>query len=356
MFNRIVEHCSEPVLSPTAPLLSGNARQDSIHTTKKQRRLSKKRASAGKKIQRVIVPLDGSRFAEHAIPVALELAEKSDASLQLLHVAVAKDLIPPMGKLCISDSAFQSHVWQKHQYLCDIVGLLRWSTKTLVSSKVARSHNFVQHLQASCDPNTDLIVMATHGRGFFSRLFRKSLSHALLRHTQATLVLVPEKDEEVLLKARRIDHLMLAVDDPRKAQNALKAILDIAPSREVSHTLLRVVQVRLGEIVRQCFTRGQQTAPPRWWIEAVADLYPLACTLRRRERRVHSKVIRSEARVGKVVLDCAKQTNTDLIVVPFQSRPFMNRILQPSTADYLFRASDTPVMFVSADDCRIADR
>src|SRR5947207_1534069 len=38
----------------------------------------------------ILVPLDGSAFAEHALPLALSIARRSKATLQLAHV----DLVP----------------------------------------------------------------------------------------------------------------------------------------------------------------------------------------------------------------------------------------------------------------------
>src|SRR5689334_273799 len=38
---------------------------------------------------RILVPLDGSSFGEHALPLALSVARSSGAMLQLVHVHVA---------------------------------------------------------------------------------------------------------------------------------------------------------------------------------------------------------------------------------------------------------------------------
>jgi nucleotide-binding universal stress UspA family protein len=34
----------------------------------------------------ILVPLDGSAFGEHALPFALTIARRSDASIELVHV------------------------------------------------------------------------------------------------------------------------------------------------------------------------------------------------------------------------------------------------------------------------------
>lgn len=46
-------------------------------------------AAAIARFRSVLVLLDGSEHAEHAIPIALEIADRSDADLQLAHVQLA---------------------------------------------------------------------------------------------------------------------------------------------------------------------------------------------------------------------------------------------------------------------------
>lgn len=347
MINRIAKYLSEPALYSIPPPPSGAA-TELVAVAQRPRQTQRRDdvPAATEKLERVIVPLDGSLFAEHAIAVARGLAEQSGASLQLLHVADAKDLVPAFDAMQVPLSTVETHIWRMHQYLSEIVGRVSQSSSIDVSAKIVRARGAAEYLCNAYRPHRDLVVMATHGRGALGRLWRPSVSHALLRQTRAPLILVPATHREASLDAAGVDHFVMAVADPDKAMPAIETILRCDFLREARHALLRIVRMGVRDDLRQCFTRPEQTSPPRWWIEALRDLYPLARKLRRQGRDVHSKVIRSHDPVGKVIVDCALQTKTDLIVVPFQPRPAMDRLLRPSTAEYLFRNSDTPVMFV----------
>src|SRR5438309_2112101 len=71
-------------------------------------------------IQSILVPLDGSMFGEHALPLAAALARRADAVLHLVHVHQA---IPPttIAGVAIMDT-LDLHLRQDEQaYLADVV-------------------------------------------------------------------------------------------------------------------------------------------------------------------------------------------------------------------------------------------
>ena len=63
------------------------------------------RATDGR-IKNIIVPLDGSAFAEHAIPIALGIAEQSGATLHLVNVFIPADVLDPFDAVHLDDHAF----------------------------------------------------------------------------------------------------------------------------------------------------------------------------------------------------------------------------------------------------------
>ena len=61
--------------------------------------------ASDRRIKSILVPLDGSAFAEQAIPVALGIAEQCGAVLHLVHVVVAVDVLDPYDALCFPDAS-----------------------------------------------------------------------------------------------------------------------------------------------------------------------------------------------------------------------------------------------------------
>ena len=55
-------------------------------------------------IRSIMVPLDGSRFGEHALPLALALARRAEATLQLVHVHQAMPPASIAGVVVLDDA------------------------------------------------------------------------------------------------------------------------------------------------------------------------------------------------------------------------------------------------------------
>ena len=129
----------------------------------------------------ILVPLDGSEFGEHALPHALSIAERAGATLQLLRVHVP---VAPLygGSELAADVALDATVREQendylggvHKRLTGVPGVP--ATPVLLDGPVAEAI----HDQAVAS-RTDLVVMATHGRGPWSRLWLGSVADKVIR-------------------------------------------------------------------------------------------------------------------------------------------------------------------------------
>lgn len=139
----------------------------------------------------LLVPLDGSPFAEAALPVARELASVLRAPILLVHAveptSLADDLlltqpiIPPETALLDASEA--------RTYLGDWVERLRLEghpARSVVSHGAARD----VILQASAAPGIRLVAMATHGRTGLRQSLFGSVAHDVLRRGVLPVVLV----------------------------------------------------------------------------------------------------------------------------------------------------------------------
>lgn len=139
----------------------------------------------------ILVPLDGSPFAEAALPVARELASVLGAGILLVHAvepaSLADDLlltqpiIPPETALLDASEA--------RTYLGDWVERLRLEgrpARLVVDDGAARD----VLLRESATPGIRLVVMATHGRTGLRQTLFGSVAHDTLRHGTLPVVLV----------------------------------------------------------------------------------------------------------------------------------------------------------------------
>jgi nucleotide-binding universal stress UspA family protein len=78
-------------------------------------------------------------------------------------------------------------------------------------------------------------------------------------------------------------------------------------------------------------------------------LQPFARTLLENGRRVHMKVVSSDEPTAQVVLRYAEQRDVGLIALAYHRQWPIMRLLWPSSAEYLFRNSTRPLMFVPVE-------
>jgi nucleotide-binding universal stress UspA family protein len=143
--------------------------------------------------RRIVVPLDGSELAEQALPQAEALAQLTRAPLHLVRV-----IDDPAGLGPFSDVAFHTDVAalqrlaeEEHvaarDYLERVEQELRDRQHTVTVEY--RRGPVPDELLAAAQP-TDLLVMATHGRGGVARWFLGSVAEAVVRRATVPVLLI----------------------------------------------------------------------------------------------------------------------------------------------------------------------
>jgi nucleotide-binding universal stress UspA family protein len=135
---------------------------------------------------KILLPLDGSSFAEYALPHALEMAQKFNAELHLLHIVTK--FVPE-----VEQDVQRSHnlyATQAHEYMEKMVNLIQYKTKRPIVFKVVEGLVPELILEYADRQTVDLIVMATHGRTGLKRLVLGSVAERVLRAAYCPVLLV----------------------------------------------------------------------------------------------------------------------------------------------------------------------
>jgi nucleotide-binding universal stress UspA family protein len=138
---------------------------------------------------KILVPLDGSRAAEAAIPIALSLAREPKTGLVLLAVAnirATQDPAPAEHEIAPIQDA-RSYLETARSHLMpgvEAIDTMVWSGQAAPAIvKAAQTYG------------VDMIVMTTHGRTGRSRDMFGSVAEAVLREApMPVLVLRPLRD------------------------------------------------------------------------------------------------------------------------------------------------------------------
>lgn len=141
---------------------------------------------------RLLVPLDGSEFAEEALPVAVRLAERLGGSLVLVQaVPVPMPVAVPGGVVVPEAFDLDSAQAEAHAYLRRVADRLAREHPGLESQVEVRVGLAADAIvAASRDHHAALVVMATHGRTGVGALLLGSVADAVLRQGSVPLLLV----------------------------------------------------------------------------------------------------------------------------------------------------------------------
>jgi nucleotide-binding universal stress UspA family protein len=141
----------------------------------------------------ILVPLDGSGFAEAALPYALELAAQFDSDITLLRVV----LPPRMGEGALSPESANFLIKVRDDLYKEAIDYLQRQKGSL------RQQNFRAHYQVAESEDiaaeiinavhgtgADIVVMCTHGRGGLSRWLFGSVAMKVLQLSPAPVLVI----------------------------------------------------------------------------------------------------------------------------------------------------------------------
>jgi nucleotide-binding universal stress UspA family protein len=146
--------------------------------------------SATEPLKSILVPLDGSAYAETALPQAIELARAFDADLWLARVAVANMAVGgPLATRSLAEG-YQHAVREAGAYLDAVAERLKDTGVRLYTKQLA---GFAEDeiLAFERQAALDLVVIATRARAIgLSGLGIQSLAQEMLRHGVSPVLMI----------------------------------------------------------------------------------------------------------------------------------------------------------------------
>jgi nucleotide-binding universal stress UspA family protein len=137
------------------------------------------------KVDRVLVPLDGSPLAEMAIPKALELLSGRPGSILILLRALEATTLPGSD---LTEAPIAVH--EAESYLASVAARLSERGITRVIRSVWYNSAVKAIVEAARVRRVDVIVMSTHGRSGLRRVMRGSVAESVLCLTRTPIILV----------------------------------------------------------------------------------------------------------------------------------------------------------------------
>jgi nucleotide-binding universal stress UspA family protein len=294
----------------------------------------------------ILVPLDGSRLAEHALPLALHLARASGANLQLALVHVPIVFIEDEAPL--GNSLDRENRAKEAAYLQRVAGRLAQVAPLPVKTAVLDGPVVDALLEHAAFTGADLAVMTTHGRGPFSRFWLGSVTDELVRRLPVpAVVLRPHADRPAdLAAAPALKHILVALDGSPLAEEMLEPAVALGTPGGAEYTLLRVVKPApiLGyDLAGYAVAATDVAVTEKLEAEARDYLDDRAGRLRARGLLVKTVVVVHE-QPAVALLEQAAALGADVLALETHGRHGLARLLLGSTADKVLRAATVPVL------------
>lgn len=135
--------------------------------------------------RRILIPLDGSKTAEAAIPEAVQMARGGPYTLLLLRVANAR-ILP--GADVVGD--WVEAVREAEHYLASVRTDLEKESVGPIETYVWQGPAASAIIEMARLHEADLIVMTSHGRSGIARLILGSIAEAVIRGSRLPILLV----------------------------------------------------------------------------------------------------------------------------------------------------------------------
>jgi nucleotide-binding universal stress UspA family protein len=295
----------------------------------------------------ILVPLDGSPFAEHALPLALSLARRATAVLHLVRVHIP---IVPLysGSELLVDASLDARIRdQEHGYLEAIIERIKGTTPVRALATIQDGPIADALVKQAVLGEADLMVMTTHGRGPFSRFWLGSVADRLVRLAPMPVLLVRPHDgaadltQEVLPR-----HILIPLDGSALAEQILEPAIELGRLIQAEYMLLGVVEASqvpdyaiAGNLVED--NGGGVIWPQQAKLQTYLD--EVAERLRRRSLPVQTRVILHQP-AAAAILDAAHLHADGVIALATHGRSGLDRMLLGSVADKVIRGATTPVL------------
>ncbi|MDX2194250.1 MAG: universal stress protein [Gemmatimonadales bacterium] len=294
----------------------------------------------------ILVPLDGSPFAERALDVAARLARRDHAALTLVRVAPAEVLALGAGGVPPIDPTLdRAQRAEAEAYLDDVATRLRES-EAVAAVTVVRTGPIIDELVAiAADVRPDLVVMTSHGRSGLVRAWMGSTADELIRALDVPTLVLRQPDTPQPAGSLRFERVLVAVDGSDFADLAIEPALGLVERPGGRLTLLRVVlpESHLGAF------------PSEAWSEAATSRMQQATAanvLEQRAERIAARGIAVDSHViahehpATAILEFAGQHGCDAIALATHGSSGFARLVFGSVADRLLRASVRPLLIV----------
>jgi nucleotide-binding universal stress UspA family protein len=291
----------------------------------------------------IICPVDFSESSVRALAYATALARWYDAHLIVLHVVPTFEPMQVRGDL--GDPVRVVTPMPQEQVLAEMSRSLNLAAMSRHATPIAEAGDpQVTIIDQAISTKADLIVMGTHGRRGFKRLFLGSVTEAILREAPCPVLTVPPHARTGVSEAVTFKRILCPIDFSPSSLQALGFAVDLARQADGRVTLLHVIEWLAEEEPRA----STHFNVPEYRRLMVDDAQERLRSVVAEESRTWVEIddVVAFGRAYREILRTAEMKPVDLIVMGAQGRGGIGLALFGSTTQQIVRGSTCPVLTV----------
>ena len=286
-------------------------------------------------ISRILVPLDGSSFAEWALPTAVALARATGAQIRLISVVEKPPALVYRG----ASNPDRDRV---HEYLSSVVKRIVLLCPGRVDVSVREGWP-VEEIDAESEQwRPDVVVMSTHGRAGLARLRKRGVAARYLENGRYPVLLIRPRETGTpdLEEPSCVARVVVPLDGSELAERALEHAAVLARAFGVHVLLLSIRPGEAGADRTPEFEPVEVEDPAR----AAALVYLKAQVARLRNSGIHSYgMMLNEPYPAETIAD---RVRGDLLVMATHGHDDIRRSLLGTITDKVVRDAPGPVLVI----------
>jgi len=280
----------------------------------------------------ILVPLDGTRFAEAALPIATRLARGESSHV---HLVLAHQLVPAlvgMGEFALPlTNIDEDQRSEEISYLASTAMDLALAGVGPVEYREVDGPAGPAVCEEVTRLDADLVVMTTHGRGGVGRLWHGSVADYVVRHLTVPVLLVHPDHGKTRSADSAFRGILVALDLSEDSEAILEPVVELARITHAPVTLMHVVMEPVLEVWKD------PEAPRR--LDRIAD------RLRERDVVVSTRVA-TGIDAALTLRDALRESRFDLMAMTTHGAGGLRRLWMGSVADKVVRSASKPVLIL----------
>lgn len=289
--------------------------------------------------KRIVVPLDGSNFAEKVLPHLPRFSDPTQTHVELLGVLETRRYVSTIGYAPLDVGDLYT---QYETYLQERVQQLQ-AQHYQADFKMADGDAAEKILEAAAAISTDVIAMATHGRSGVARWTLGSVAERVIQGATLPVLLVREATAATPEKIKRI---LVPLDGSTLAEKALLHAEKLVKATGAELLLFQAIPLTASEASFDHATVQTALNARHEQLFANADAYLNSLALRLWTADIPCKIMVLGGDPAQLIADITRDSDIDMVVLSTHGRTGFNRWVHGSVANQVIRSVNCPVLVI----------